>query len=238
MSSIPKVRICGVHVANLTCMEIDGAISAFLSNARARQIVTINPEFLYKALDDADFRYVLNTADLHVIDGFGVVCAFLWHKKHVQCRTTGVELMWQILDHADKGKYSVFLAVNAFGLTLWKEMRDAIHTRYPQIVVNGADMDPSAVQIDTAIHTDIILCNFGAPYQEKFLSTLKERNAYRIGVGVGGAFDFATGKIARAPRWLRRCGCEWFWRLIHQPRRWRRIVRAVIFFPWCVLRGK
>jgi N-acetylglucosaminyldiphosphoundecaprenol N-acetyl-beta-D-mannosaminyltransferase len=219
-------------------VEIDDSIAAFLGSGRSHQIATINPEFLYKALHDEDFRDVLNAADLHVIDGFGVVCAFLWHKQRVQCRTTGVELMWQILDHADRGGHSIFLAVNAFGLTAWKEMRDAIRMRYPQLTVTGADMDPTASQIDPEIRADIILCNFGAPHQENFLFALKKRNAYRIGVGIGGAFDFATGKITRAPRWLRRCGCEWLWRLICQPRRWRRIVRAVIFFPWCVVRGK
>ena len=238
MPNFERVLICGVPVANLTCLAIERTITTFLQEKGAHQIATINPEFLYRAAHDPVFQDVLTTADLHVIDGFGVSCAFIWHRRRVQCRMTGVELMWQLLDRANRDRHSVFLATNAFGLTQWIEMRDVIHARYPHVRIDGADMDPHAAQIGHDTTADIILCNFGAPYQEIFIRKLKDRGACVIGVGVGGAFDFATGKIARAPRWMRRCGCEWLWRLIHQPRRWRRIMRAVIFFPFYVVFGK
>lgn len=80
---------------------------------------------------------------------------------------------------------------------------------------------------------DIIFCNFGAPYQEKFLSSLKslENSKIKLAMGVGGSFDYLTGKIKRAPVWMRRIGLEWLWRLIQQPKRIKRIFNAVIIFP-------
>jgi N-acetylglucosaminyldiphosphoundecaprenol N-acetyl-beta-D-mannosaminyltransferase len=238
MSSISGITVCGVDVSNASCAEIEETISRFLQESTAQQIVTINPEFLYTARHDKNFRAILNSADLQVIDGFGVSCAFFWHKKRVRCRMTGVELMWQLLDHADRKRLSVFLATNAFGLTQWQDMHNVIRLRYPHIRIIGANMDPHAQHIDPEISADIVLCNFGAPYQEMFIHTLKDRNACRVGIGVGGAFDFATGKVKRAPHWMRRCGCEWLWRFVQQPWRIKRIIHAVILFPFYVLRGE
>ena len=44
-------------------------------------------------------------------------------------------------------------------------------------------------------------------------------------MGVGGLFDFYSGRIPRAPLWLREIGLEWVWRLIQEPgRMWRRYI--------------
>jgi N-acetylglucosaminyldiphosphoundecaprenol N-acetyl-beta-D-mannosaminyltransferase len=77
---------------------------------------------------------------------------------------------------------------------------------------------------------EILFCNFGAPHQEKFLNSLKSAKI-RLAMGVGGSFDYVTGKLQRAPRAMRIFGLEWLWRLILQPKRWRRIWNAVIVFP-------
>jgi N-acetylglucosaminyldiphosphoundecaprenol N-acetyl-beta-D-mannosaminyltransferase len=53
-------------------------------------------------------------------------------------------------------------------------------------------------------------------------------------MGVGGVFDYLTGRVPLAPAWLRHLGLEWLYRLAHQPRRWRRILVAVPLFSWRV----
>jgi len=76
------------------------------------------------------------------------------------------------------------------------------------------------------------LCNFGAPYQELLLAGLRNQpGTIRVAMGVGGSFDFLTGKVKRAPRWMRAVGLEWLWRLLLQPRRLKRIWNAVVVFP-------
>jgi N-acetylglucosaminyldiphosphoundecaprenol N-acetyl-beta-D-mannosaminyltransferase len=81
------------------------------------------------------------------------------------------------------------------------------------------------------------MCNFGAPWQEFFIRSQKN-DIIKIGIGVGGTFDFWTGKVKRAPIFLRKIGLEWMWRLIQQPKRMRRIFRAVIIFPIRVIFNK
>ncbi len=78
---------------------------------------------------------------------------------------------------------------------------------------------------------DIMVCNFGAPYQEKFtFHNLNKIPSVKIGIGIGGALDFLTGKVKRAPKLMRYCGLEWLWRLIKQPKRYKRICRAIFLF--------
>jgi glutamyl-tRNA synthetase len=81
------------------------------------------------------------------------------------------------------------------------------------------------------IHNSIVLCNFGAPEQELFLMKLKDNSGdIRFAMGVGGSFDYLTGKQKRAPKWLRVIGLEWLWRLILQPKRFKRIWNATVVF--------
>ncbi len=86
---------------------------------------------------------------------------------------------------------------------------------------------------------DILICNFGAPFQEKFIwHNYKKIPSLRLAIGIGGALDFLTGKIKRAPKWMRFLGLEWLWRLIRQPKRYNRIFRAVFVFPFKFLKWK
>ncbi|MFA5644343.1 MAG: WecB/TagA/CpsF family glycosyltransferase [Patescibacteria group bacterium] len=79
---------------------------------------------------------------------------------------------------------------------------------------------------------DVLICNFGAPYQEKFIfHNLGKLPTVKAAIGIGGALDFLTGKIKRAPKILRYLGLEWLWRLVKQPQRYKRIFRAIFVFP-------
>jgi N-acetylglucosaminyldiphosphoundecaprenol N-acetyl-beta-D-mannosaminyltransferase len=86
---------------------------------------------------------------------------------------------------------------------------------------------------------DILVCNFGAPEQEKFVfHNLKKLPSVKLGIGIGGAVDFLTSKARRAPRVMRFLGLEWLWRLILNPRRYKRICRAVFVFSFKVLKWR
>ncbi|MBU1992726.1 WecB/TagA/CpsF family glycosyltransferase, partial [Patescibacteria group bacterium] len=84
--------------------------------------------------------------------------------------------------------------------------------------------------------TEVLFVAYGAPAQEMWISrNLKFLKTVRLAVGVGGAFDFLSGKVKRAPGWMRKIGLEWLYRLIKEPRRIRRIINAVIKFPYKII---
>ena len=71
----------------------------------------------------------------------------------------------------------------------------------------------------------ILLVAFGAPRQEFWLECWRERLVPPVGMGVGGLFDFYSGRIPRAPVWMREIGLEWVFRLMQEPgRMWRRYI--------------
>jgi len=150
---------------------------------------------------------------------------------------TGVDLMWKIIRLASQNKLAVFLATNKDGLSTWEETRDVILKSYPDLEINGTNLDKSAsYQIPASpaggpdTKYQILSCNFGAPHQEAFINQQKN-DIIRLAMGVGGSFDFLTQKVRRAPYFWRFFGLEWLWRLILQPKRGRRIWNAVIVFP-------
>ncbi len=86
-------------------------------------------------------------------------------------------------------------------------------------------------QVESAPVPVLYFANFGAPEQEVFLDALRDAGARGAAIGVGGAFDFLTGAVARAPRWVRALRMEWLWRTVRQPKRIGKMLRSVVLFP-------
>jgi N-acetylglucosaminyldiphosphoundecaprenol N-acetyl-beta-D-mannosaminyltransferase len=81
--------------------------------------------------------------------------------------------------------------------------------------------------------TDLLLVAFGAPRQELWLANRLTETGAKVGIGVGGLFDFYSGRIPRAPAWMREIGMEWFFRFLQEPRRmWRRYFVGNVVFLW------
>lgn len=232
-----KINILGVKIDNLARQEILERIDVFLSESSFHQIATINPEFILMAQKDDKFQNILNGCALNVADGVGINLAFWKKGKKLKSRIAGIDLMMEILRIANEKNLSVFLVADSGGLSSWEETGKAILEKYPDLKVAGINspkVEPWVFQGST-LGNEIVFCNFGAPLQEKFLNNLKN-DRIRLAVGVGGGFDFITGKIRRAPAIMRQMGLEWLWRLILEPRyRFRRVINAVIVFPIKIL---
>ncbi|MGK2848871.1 MAG: WecB/TagA/CpsF family glycosyltransferase [Minisyncoccota bacterium] len=229
------MEMLGIPIDCLTRKEIVANVQQFLSEPIFHRVTTINPEFLLEAEKNIDFRTALLTADMRVVDGFGIVfVGWLLRWQHRR-RFTGVDLMEVILRTAQEKQLSLFLAINKDGLSSYREIRSVLLKQYPNINIHGKDIDPTMWKTHLIIDDSIVLCNFGAPTQEIFLDNLKNQHTIRLAIGVGGALDYLTGKQKRAPNMLRIVGLEWCWRLIQQPKRWKRIWCAVIVFPFRVI---
>lgn len=206
-------------------------VREFLAEPKFHRIATVNPEFLVMADRDGAFKKSLQDADLCVADGFGIVLAGVLHGEKIT-RFPGADLMHEILVIAEREGHAVFLAIRQDGLSSYDEIRLALLERYPRLRISGQTFDSSILDSRFLIHDSVVLCNFGVPTQELFLESVRnDPGDVRLAMGVGGAFDYLTGKQKRAPEWWRALGLEWLWRLILQPKRWRRIWNAVVVFP-------
>lgn len=231
------MRLFDINISDASREETLTQVSYFLAEQKFHRIATVNPEFLVLAEKHPEFKETLLAADLCIADGFGVVLAGWLQGKKVT-RFPGADLLYEILTIAERDGYSVFLAIRQDGLSSYEEIRVALLKIFPKLVIVGADVDAESRDnsLLKALHSVLFLCNFGAPSQELFLENLRNvPSDVRLALGVGGAFDFLTGKVKRAPSCLRRSGFEWLWRFILQPRRFKRIWTAVVIFPWCVV---
>ena len=87
-----------------------------------------------------------------------------------------------------------------------------------------------------AFQPTLLFVAFGAPAQELWIArNLPKLKTVKVAMGVGGAFDFISGKRKRAPKFMQKIGCEWLWRLVLEPKRFRRILNAVIVFPFLII---
>lgn len=237
-----NITILGVRIENFSVREIKEKISSILENNPEQKFVTtLNPEILLKAHRDEKYRNILNSADLNICDGFGLrLVSFLGGRK-IKARFAGVDLVDFLLGSAAKKGQKILVIAGKNSLSTPEEIEQAISEKYPDLFAKSEYFLPGQDLSKNGIisQSEIIFVNFGAPEQEKFLSEnrVKFLNA-KILIGVGGTFDFLTGKIRRAPRLFRAIGLEWLWRLMQEPKRFRRIWNAVVVFPIIVIFGK
>jgi N-acetylglucosaminyldiphosphoundecaprenol N-acetyl-beta-D-mannosaminyltransferase len=116
---------------------------------------------------------------------------------------------------------------------------------YPGFILAGAQPgspDPGADAATTeavrSSRAQILLLAYGAAAEEAWLNRNLERSGAVIGLGVGGAFDFISGRARRAPRWMREHGLEWLHRLGRQPWRWRRMLALPRFVVRVLVEGR
>lgn len=233
------MRILGVRIDNFDKKEILRRMEDCLDKGKFCHMATVNPEIVLLAQKNKRFKETLNGCDLNIADGIGIRYAFLRHGKWLKCRFAGADLMHAALSMAQEKGINVFLAARKDGLSSWQETATVLKKNYPQVKFCGQDLDSrNAGHRLPLVAGSILLCNFGAPFQELFISGLKDARI-SLAIGVGGAFDFVSGKISRAPRLFRALGLEWLWRFGQEPRyRARRILGAVVLFPLKIIFAK
>lgn len=221
-------KILKVDVDNVTFDESIKIIDGFVNAKGTHQVTTVNPEFIMTAQKNTEFRQVLNSADLRVPDGIGLV----WLGGFRQ-RVSGADLVIALA----KKHYSMFLLGGAEGVaqkaaeTLEKHGATIVGAESGGVVHDLKQFPREILQKIKNAKPDILLVGFGAPKQDLFIDEYKESLQVPVSIGVGGTFDYLAGKIQRAPRWVRYVGLEWLWRLIQEPKRWNRIITATIRFP-------
>ena len=146
---------------------------------------------------------------------------------------------------AEENKFSIFLLGGKPGIP--EKMRENLLLKYPDLNIVGVhhgffDRETEEGYIIDEINkasADILLVAFGAPTQEKWIYNHRKQLKPQILMGVGGLFDFFSGNIPRAPKWMREMGFEWIFRLLQEPKRmWKRYIIGNPVFIFRVFRWK
>ncbi len=239
-------NILGINLSSLAPDKIRVLLGEWLEGGAQRFIATPNPEIILAAHADEELFYILNCADLAPADGFGLRLAGWLYGERVP-RFAGADIVAELIQLAIDKKARIAVLNWRGGLSPAAEIESALGKKYPgleYLIVDTSRTHSLPSLLEDALSRlatfkpSILFCTFGSPYQEKVIyHNLAKLPSVRIAIGCGGAFDFLTGRLRRAPRVWRRWGLEWLWRLISQPTRWRRIYRAVFVFTFEVLKA-
>ncbi len=241
-------KLLGVKIDDVSRQEALSKVTSWLekgnSFSRPKLVVTPGPEFLLTAQKDTEFKKLLNSADLSLPDGFGLNLY-----GGVKNRVPGTDFMTELCRVSEKKNWTVGLmggdypgvakktAENMRGLFPGIRILYALDGREADQVLRHYEIVSTTKQSFDGFlklpRVDLLFVAFGHPKQEKLLEKMKadRMKLFKVGMGVGGAFDYISGEVSRPNKLFRSLGFEWLGRLLNQPFRFQRTFRATIVFP-------
>jgi len=242
--------ILGVRVDRVSQLQaldmIDQLIALHRTSGNTlpcQQIVTVNTEFVMAAQKNIEFRQTINHAALVVADGIGVVWAMRFVGFPTPERITGTDTLVALAKRCAEKSYRLYLLGAAPGVA--EQTGVCLQSLAPGLQIAGTYAGSPALTEEDAIierihvaRTDILCVAYGAPAQELWISRNLSRLPTAVAIGVGGAYDFLSGRQLRAPRAMQRIGLEWLYRLYREPWRWKRMLAIPHFMLLVLLKGR
>ena len=237
-----SVWVDTVRVHSLSMDEaidrIDGHVTG--SPAGALQVAFANPDCINIARRNADYRRTLNQAGLVLPDGIGMRIAGKLLQKPFRQNVNGTDLFPRLCARLGQRGGSVYLLGARPGVA--QAVAEWVARHHPDVRVVGAEHGyftaeelPAVLARVRATQPDLLLVAMGAPTQERWIAQHAEASGARVAMGVGGLFDFYSGRMVRAPQWVREMGLEWAFRLLQEPGRlWRRYLVGNVSFLMAV----
>mgnify|MGYP003394741906 CR=1 FL=1 len=239
-----SIKILGTSISIASKAEI---LEYVIENALERRlkipIVTPNPEILVYAFTHKSYQEVLNRAEIAIPDGIGVLISSKILKKGIESRISGVDLMYSLCHEASERGLTVGFLGGRGGVA--EKTALCLVKKYPNLVVafasdewdvekigkfknsgfeNHKNEKGHVIKSSEINYVDILFVAFGFPKQDEWIDQNLEKIPATVAMGVGGAFDYVSGNVKRAPKFIRDAGMEWAFRLVNEPWRIRRQV--------------
>lgn len=185
-----------------------------------------NVHTLNVAYQDAEYRRILESADLVYCDGGGVVLGARLLGGYLPGRMTGADWIYPLARTCAEEGVSLYFLGSKTGVAEMAARR--LQSLYPDLAIVGIHEGYIASSVEKSLRViaginqaapDILLVGMGTPLQEKWIATYRQRIQVPVCWAVGALFDFVAGVVPRAPRWMLDHGMEWLFRLMIEPRR-------------------
>lgn len=235
-----RINILDVMVDELTIDEAVSSIEMWSqqkredSDIQSRRIVTANPEYIMAARSNPELLTIINSAAMVTPDGVGVTMAGRLFKTPFPSRITGVELTHALAQSSSQTGLRLFLLGAGPGIA--EKAASKLEEIYPGVVIAGCFAGLAGPEGDTETiahikeaHPDVVLVAYGMPKQDFWAVRNLHKTGAAVAIGVGGTFDFLSGKVPWAPKIMRDIGLEWVYRLYQEPWRWYRDIAMLKF---------
>ena len=220
---VPRFNVLGVGVSALTLASARDHVLASRGVRHLGYICVCTVHGISEGRSDAAFRKILNESFLTTPDGMPLV----WLGPSGVERVYGPDLMLAVCDAGRAAGLRHYFYGGAPGVA--PALAQAMAARFPGLAVAGTFTPPflelnsdelMALHADVAhARPDVIWVGLSTPKQERFMAAHAKTLEAGLLIGVGAAFDFHTGRVRQAPRWIQRSGFEWLFRMAMEPRR-------------------
>jgi N-acetylglucosaminyldiphosphoundecaprenol N-acetyl-beta-D-mannosaminyltransferase len=232
----------GLTMKNLSMDEATDFLLQVMDEKQPRRLAFVNPACINIAMKDQSYRKILEDSDWIFPDGIGIQVACKMLGKRMKANLNGTDLFPALADAMQGTSHGCYLFGAGHGVV--DDMAANLRRDYPDLKISGYqhgfltdEETEKVIERINASGASILLVAMGVPLQEKWIERYWGRLNVPLVMGVGGLFDFMSGRMPRAPEWMRELGLEWLFRLLQEPRRmWRRYVIGNVVFLWNVMR--
>ena len=214
-----KISILGVPIDKINMDEAAKRAEALFGYDGVSMIFTPNPEIIMLAQGNAKLQNALESADLCLPDGIGVVIASRIMKKPLQERVAGFDFLMKMMD---KG-YKTFL-LGARGDVVKRAAERLENVVGFRDGYFGEDETESIIKQINDSKAEFLVVGLGAPKQELWIYENREKLACKVAMGVGGCIDVIAGEVKRAPKLWQKLCLEWLYRAVKEPKRFGRLM--------------
>jgi N-acetylglucosaminyldiphosphoundecaprenol N-acetyl-beta-D-mannosaminyltransferase len=221
--SPPRYNVLGIGVSTLTLAGARDLIVGVRGRLRQGYVCLGTAHGFTDAQADPDLRRIYRESWLTTPDGMPLV----WLGPPGVERVYGPDLLLAVCDAGRAVGLRHYLYGGVAGVA--EELRARLEQRFPGVEIVGTRMPPFRPLDDTEtahlraevarLRPDVIWVGLGSPKQETFMAQHWRGLDAGVLIGVGAAFDFHSGRVRQAPRWVQRAGLEWCFRLCTEPRR-------------------
>lgn len=223
-----RIKLLNIEVDNLNMKEAIKAIDDLIIKRKPSYVVTPNVDHIVKLEKDSEFQEVYRDADLILTDGMPLIWISKLKGNPIKEKVSGSDLFPEVCSLAAEKGYSIFLLGAAEGVA--NKAAQNLVEKFEGLKIAGTyspsygferneDEITNIIERINDVKPDILAVGLGAPKQEKFIHQYRDELNVPVSLAIGASIDFEAGNIDRAPRWMQKCGLEWFYRLCKEPRR-------------------
>jgi N-acetylglucosaminyldiphosphoundecaprenol N-acetyl-beta-D-mannosaminyltransferase len=240
---LPSFQVLGVRVDAVQMPDAVARLRRWIDERQpvTRFVAVTGMHGIAESRQNEYFRKILNAADLVVPDGMPLVWVGRLKGYPLRHRVCGSELM-DLFCRITGNVYRHFFYGGAPGVAA--ELARALHEKHgitvagtytpPFRALSDAEEEEVASFVEKA-SPDVLWVGLSTPKQEKWMYEHRHKLRVPVMLGVGAAFDMNSGRLSRAPEWMRDNGLEWLFRLASEPRRlWRRYLITIPKAVWFV----
>ena len=243
---LKKVDVRGVSIADVTLDEAAQYIEERLALGETTAVYTPNSEIVQKCIGDEEYRGIINSAELVIPDGIGVVKASKILGDPVREKVAGIDLGYKVFEIAEKEGYPIYFfggsdsTRSESGRDIAVVAAEKLKEKYPLLNIvahrhgyyakNGEENEETIRHINESGAKILFVC-LGFPTQEYWIHENRSKLPnVKLYMALGGSLDGYSGAIKRAPKIFIRLGLEWFYRLLRQPTRIIRMMSLPKFY--------